>query len=364
MVAGEVSGDRIAAWYIQKRKALAACSIQGIGGDAAVAAGMELYERFEVLNVVGIVEIIKHLPRLLKKIRALAHHILTSNIEEVVLVDFPGFNLRLARLLKKEKPTLKITYVSPPQLWAWGAWRIKALKQFADQVVVMYPFEVSWYRERGLSVSWLGNPVAEEILARRATVAPKQAVIALLPASRKSELVVMLPVFLTVMSKLQRMHPMLSFVIPVPQSLAIDDYEQIAAKYGLEKVCRNIRFISKECEKYHILQSACVAIAKPGTVTLELGLLRVPTVVAYKTSWLSYAIARLVVQVTSMSLPNLLTGKQLFPELIQQACTIDKIVKTTDSLLRKYIHQPEEYASILRSFDDLEDVLCHRSSLW
>lgn len=363
IVAGEVSGDRIAGWYVKKRLAVETCDIEGIGGDIATAAGMRLYERFETLNVVGIVEVLKHLPRLLKTMRTVADHILKSNIEEVVLVDFPGFNLRLAKLLKQQKPTLKITYVSPPQLWAWGAWRIKALKRFTDQVVVMYPFEVAWYRERGLAVSWLGNPVAEQVLAHRAQTAPKQPIVALLPASRASELATMLPLFLAAMSRLKAMHPMLSFVIPVPQSLQVNDYVRIAAVHGFDELCKDICFITDDYEKYRVLQSACVALAKPGTVTLELGLLRVPTVVAYKTSWLSYAIARQVVQVQSMSLPNLLTEKPLCAEFIQQACTVDNIVGAVDALVQQYMHKPEQYAAILRGFDVLEDVLCHRSSL-
>ena len=360
IIAGEVSGDRIAGWYLKKRLAEEPYDVEGIGGDAAVAAGMHLYERFESLNVVGIVEVIKHLPRILKKMGAIAAHILASKIDEVVLVDFPGFNLRLAKLLKKQKPDLTITYVSPPQLWAWGAWRIKGLKRFVDQVVVMYPFEVAWYRQRGLTVSWLGSPIAEQLAPYMVQEVVKLPVVALLPASRFSELETMLPLFLAAMGRLQRMHPALSFVIPVPQSLCKDDYVHVARTHSLAAICDAVHFITDEQEKYSVLRSACVALAKPGTVTLELGLLRVPTVVAYKTSWLSYTLARCVVQVNQMSLPNLLTKKNICKELIQHACTVDNIVHEVDMLVRQYLYNPEQYAAKLQRFAVLEDELCHR----
>lgn len=360
IIAGEVSGDRIAGWYLTKRLAVEPCAVEGIGGDAAIASGMRLYERFEKLNVVGIVELIKHLPRLLQKMRSLVAYIVANNIDELILVDFPGFNLRLAKLLKRQKPSIKITYVSPPQLWAWGAWRIKSLKQFVDEVVVMYPFEVAWYRARGLTVHWLGSPVIDHLAPYRIHMPAKQSVVALMPASRFSELETMLPLFLVVARKLRAMHPMLSFVIPVPQSLKIEDYWHIARDHNLFDVCDAIRFVVGEHEKYEALQVACVALSKPGTVTLELALLRVPTVVAYKTSWLSYAIGRCVVKVNAMSLPNLLTQKPLCKELIQQLCTVENMVCEVDTLIKEYRFQPEEYAAILHGFDVLDDVLCHR----
>ena len=360
IVAGEVSGDRIAGWYLAKRLAVEPCDIEGIGGNVAVAAGMRLYERFESLNVVGIVELIRHVPRLLKKMHVLAAYIIASGIDEVVLIDFPGFNLRLARILKKQKPSLRITYVSPPQLWAGGAWRLKSLKRFIDDVVVMYPFEVAWYAERGLTVRWLGSPVAEHLAPSTTAVVAKKPVIALLPASRLSELETMLPLFLAVVSRLHTMHPMLSFVIPVPQSLTIDDYLRIARAHKRLSVCDVIHFITDDHEKYVALQSACVALAKPGTVTLELALLRVPTVVAFKTSWISYSLARLLVQIDQMSLPNLLTKKQLCTELLQKACTVDNMVREVDALAHQYLYAPEQYVTILQGFDVLADVLCHR----
>ncbi len=352
LVAGEVSGDRIAGWYLAKRLAVdAACVVEGIGGDCAQAAGMQLYEGFNGLNLVGVVELIRHAPRLLKKIQQVADHILSNCFEEVILVDFPGFNLRLAKILKTQKPTLTITYVSPPQLWVWGAWRIKALVARTDAIIVMYPFEVAWYAARGVHVVWLGSPVAEEMAKQRQKI-QQQELVALLPASRSSELKHLFPLFLAVVQKLKAIRPQCRFILPVPQSLRVEQYRAVAQQHGMQAVCAEIIFITDEQKKYTILQTACVALTKPGTVTLELALLQLPMIIMFKASWLSYLLARLVVRVKFMGLPNLLAQVPLCPELIQRDCTVDRMVQEVDKIIAAYQGNSPQYQAILQKYAD------------
>lgn len=351
LLAGEVSGDTIAGWYLKKRKAAEALQVEGIGGNAAVAAGMQIYETFDGLNVVGLLEVARHAPRLLKKIKQVASYILQNNFDEVVLVDFPGFNVRLAKVLKTKKPLLHITYVSPPQLWVWGGWRLKNLAALCDDIIVMYPFEVGWYAARGVTVRWEGNPVAEQI-ANVFVPGPKKQLVALLPASRRSELATLFPIFLQAMQRIVQHHPACQFILPVPQSLTEQEYRAVAQRHGLLNLCDRITFITDAQEKYTALPQACVALTKPGTVTLELALLQVPMVIAFKTSWLSYTLASFLVRVRFMGLPNLLSDKQLCPELIQKKCTVDAIVHQLEEVLNWHQHDHVHYAKILQQYAD------------
>src|SRR5579862_4614825 len=171
IVTGELSGDRVAAWYVAKQYTnfsptkipVYPVYIEAVGGDFLAAQGVTIFKRFESLNVVGIIEIIKHLPRLLKFLNILTHHIIQNDFQEVILVDFPGFNIRLAKYLKKLNKNIKITYLSPPQVWCWGQWRLKTLRRVCDDLVVMYPFEVAWYKQHAMQVRWIGSPVYDSL---------------------------------------------------------------------------------------------------------------------------------------------------------------------------------------------------------
>lgn len=335
IVTGELSGDRLAAWYVQKRFASAEerAGLLAIGGDYLRDVGVALFDRFEKYNVVGIVEIIKHLSHLLKSIRSLGRYILDNNFEEVVLVDFPGFNMRLARMLKKEKPSITITYLSPPQVWCWGAWRVKDLKKHCDQLIVLYPFEVAWYQQRGACALWLGNPVYDAMSNYFSYVTNKKNMIALMPGSRKQEIEQLLPLLLQTVQILKQDIDSPRFIMPLARSISYDFLLSVACTHDLESVLGEVDIVCDDEEKYQLLAQCSAAISKPGTVTLELALLRVPTVIFYTTSWITYFLARIVVKVSWMGLPNLIVGREMFPELIQYNVTPNNIAQHVRTLL-------------------------------
>jgi len=359
IVTGELSGDHLAAWYVNRlKKQHQNIIIDAVGGDSLKAVGAQLHQRFETLNVVGIIEIIKHLPRILRSLKKLSDHILAGNYDEVVLVDFPGFNLRLAKKLKAKNKDLKITYLSPPQLWCWGAWRITSLKRYCDRLIVLYPFEVDWYRQRGVIAEWLGSPVCERLAS---LVSPlqshKQKIIAILPGSRQSEIETLLPKFLAIAQKVKQKHPEVKFMLPVAQSILQSTLESVAHDSGLSDVWKSVEIITGDKQKYQKLEQCSLAISKPGTITLELALLGVPTVVIYKTSWLSYFLARLVVQVKYMSLPNLLLDKEVFKEFIQYDCDPETLARHVSSLYQDFCVGEKDYHRILRDCCELNTLL-------
>ena len=364
LVAGELSGDRIAAWYLQRlRRAEGFVNAQAVGGDNLLFAGAFLYERFERLNVVGIIEIIKHLPRIVRILHRVGRHILDHTFEEVVLVDFPGFNLRLARYLKRRKPSLRITYVSPPQLWCWGAWRIAQLKKYVDHVVVMYPFEVEWYRARGVAATWIGSPVYDALQPYIEAPVPKEKMLVILPGSRSSEIRRMLPLMAEVAKRMLRDASHLRVSVCLAESLDTlwcDEQLKNVGLYHHERV----QVVRTALERHEVMQKSSMALTKPGTVTLELALLNVASVVVFKISRVTYWLGRMFVTVNAMALPNLLLKKKLYPEFIQEACTVDNIYQEM-SLLSRHVEKSDEYyQEIIEGCNTLRSMLSERNVIY
>jgi len=242
LLAGELSGDQLGAWYLKKRLIddTETYHVEAIGGDCLQAAGAQLYERFEKLNVAGIVEIVRHIPRLFSFMNRVIEHLISQKIDEVVLIDFPGFNLRLARKLKQKNPAIKITYLSPPQLWCWGKWRIGSLKKYTDQVIVLYPFEVAWYRQNGMQVVWQGNPVYDRLVPYFSQPVNVTPTVAMLPGSRSKELEVLLPIMGEVVKSLRVQYPEIKFILPRPSSLSLAFVQQQLVHTGLRDIVQVI----------------------------------------------------------------------------------------------------------------------------
>ncbi|MCB9493647.1 MAG: lipid-A-disaccharide synthase [Epsilonproteobacteria bacterium] len=355
IVTGELSGDRVAAWYLNKRKQEGQLgSVHAVGGDNLLQAGAQLYERFEKLNVVGVTQIIKHLPFLLRFLGKLTAHIIDGQYDEVVLVDFPGFNLMLAKRLKKRAPNITITYVSPPQLWCWGAWRVKKIRRYIDSVVVLYPFEVDWYAARGIKASWIGLPMYQRLEPFFGVAAESDMQkIAVLPGSRTSEIETLLPLFLRSIQRLHAHLPDVRFVLPQASSISQKDIMGIAAKHELEHVFDYIDVVTGSESIMRELGRCSLALSKPGTSTLELALLGLPAVVVYKTSWLTYVLARPLVKVQWMSLPNLLLNKPVYTELIQWGCSPDNIAQV---LFERYCAARDKTPAHQENMQDLRSL--------
>jgi lipid-A-disaccharide synthase len=356
IVAGELSGDKTAAWYVKKVMVQKPnIYFEAVGGNFLESCGVKIYERFEKLNVVGIFEIIHHLPHILRFMRRIVEHVKSNKFDEVVLVDFPGFNLRVAKKLKSQIPGIKITYLAPPQLWCWGAWRIKKLKKYCDKVVVLYPFEVEWYAKRGLNAEWIGNPVYDDIKKYFELAEHKENLIALIPGSRISEIKRFTPLLAEIVKLFGLHHPGAKFVLPLAESISEDFIRAEMKKYALNQ--DKIKILRSEQEKFEYLAKCCLAITKPGTVTLELALLKVPAVVFFRISWLTYIIGRPLVKVPFMSLPNLLTNFMIYRECIQGDCKSKYIFDCARRIYQNFVRPNCEYKSFLEKLNYIRILL-------
>lgn len=356
VVSGELSGDLLGAWYLNKKYKNKDVYIEAIGGDNLASAGAILYKRFEGFNVVGITEIIRHIPRLLAFIRSLIEYIKKQEFDEVLVIDFPGFNLHFIKRLKNVLPKILITYFSPPQLWCWGAWRLKTLKKYSDRVVVLYPFEVDWYFKRGLIVEWIGSPIYDRMASILNFNEDKKNIIALLPGSRESEVLAMFPLFIKIALELKKKYSGLSFLIPKAESISYHILQKCFEAAGVDLNKNNSFFEIVDDKNKERLAQCCMAISKPGTVTLELALLKIQSIIVFKVSWITYFIAKWVVNVDFMGLPNLFLNESVFPEFIQ-TFSFEQIIKAASEIYESVIKKDEQYIKNIEKLSFLTDKL-------
>jgi len=339
IVAGEASGDlhgaRLVQALRQERPELAFC---GMGGPELAGAGVELLCDAARIAVVGVTEVLGHLGDILAARRTLVTAMRKRQPALLVLIDFPDFNLWLARTAKKLG--IPIFYYISPQVWAWRSGRTRTIGRLADRIGVILPFEQEFYRRRGVRVDFVGHPLLDSVqrtmeraeFCRAHGLHPEHCLVALLPGSRRGEIQRLLPVFLASARLLARQldRPCTFLLVQAPTVSA----EQLAAA-GIEAANANIDLRIMREHRYDIMAASDAALAASGTVTLELAILGTPMVVAYRVSMHSYWLGRLLVRVPFFSLVNLVAQRRLVPELLQDECTPDTIVRHLLPLLKE-----------------------------
>lgn len=360
---GELSGDRLGAWYLTKRLNMEDRSqCFTIGQHNLLQAGAHYVEGFaslaQNLHIAQGVKLLSNIPRARRDFERLTHYLVDNRFKKIVLVDFPIVNIPLAIILKKQNPQVHITYIAPPELWFWGTWGIDTfLKKYCDEVIVLYPHEQAWYAEHGLQVSWYGYPFIDEFLLYIEQVGQKQPCIALLPGSRPFEVDTYGPLFLEVAQKLKQQYPEISFVIPMAASC---DYYSVKAqviRYGLQ-TCTEI--VTSDMCKKQVLSVCCCALTKPGTITLELALLGVPTVMVLKQSWINDLLFTYFVHQRWVSLPNLLAQQDICSELKQNECNVDALFQHIHCLYASYKENTALYQIMCNKLKSFKAVFIGR----
>ncbi len=333
IVAGEVSGDWIASWYLTStRQGKESAVIEAVGGEHLKNLGIPLYLHLSLLSVVGVTEIVKKLRELYHHFSGIYKRIVFLSPDKLILVNFSTFNLLLAWFLKRANFKGEIVFLSPPQLWVWGAWRVYILKKAVDKVEVIFPFEVEFYKKYEIKVEYVGHPV----LLTSNSFSKIGFGVAVLPGSRPSEIETLLPLFAQCGAYLQLAFPSLEliFCAACPSSAQL-------IKAFLEKTFPLLRYsiTQKKEEAFKV----AVALTKPGTNTLELAWQGIPSVLCYKVSRLTFALARRVVLVSHMGLANLLLKQEIYPELLQSDCKASEMAKKIFPILEEYKRQPDVY---------------------
>jgi lipid-A-disaccharide synthase len=358
IIAGEASGDLHGSNLIKELKKLdASGDFRVWGGDKMQAAGAALVKHYKDLAFMGFTEVLKNISAILKNIQLCKQDILQYRPDALILIDYPGFNLRIAKWARQKN--LKIIYYISPQLWAWNESRVKLIRQCVDKMLVILPFEKDFYKKHGYEVEYVGHPLVEVIenykAQNKSTMqhATKERgevkniehqtinIIALLPGSRKQELELKLPIMLGV----AKHFPGYQFIVAKAPGIEDRFYERFLSPY------KNVSAVSDQT--YSLLAKASAALVTSGTATLETALFGVPEIVCYKGNELSYQIAKRLVKIKFISLVNLIMNKEVVKELIQKDLTVKNLTKELTTILTNHDRQQQ----IANDYAELKNLL-------
>ena len=331
IVAGEVSGDIHGGKLVKAIKKLSPeINIAGIGGENMSSAGMKLLRDVNEMSFLGFTEIIKHLPFVRKVMKELLEWIRIERPIVIVLIDYPGFNLRLAQ--KAKKLGCKIIYYISPQIWAWGKSRIKKIAHVVDEMIVIFPFEEELYRNAGVSVEFVGHPILENLENSSSKVDffseneldPDEKLIGLLPGSRTQEVDSLYKIMIDAVEMLKSEYPNVQSITAKSPVLDNSVYAKIADNNSLKK----------SINTYDVMKHSNLLFVASGTATLESACFGTPLIVVYRVSPISWFIGKILVKIKSIGLVNIVAGKKIAPEILQSELTPSRLATEALTILK------------------------------
>jgi lipid-A-disaccharide synthase len=334
IVAGESSGDLYGAQLVEAMASLAPqVTFYGIGGSEMERRGVNLLFSSSELAVVGLTEVLEKMGHIWRAWKEMKRFIVDQKPHLAVLIDYPGFNLRLARVLKDN--AVPVLYYVSPQVWAWHSSRIKKIAKWVDKMAVILPFEVPIYQQAGVDVEFVGHPLLEVLDAdlsrdearQQLGVPPDALLISLLPGSREREVRSLLPPLMGAAKILSRDFPSCRFMLPLASTVRRDLVQGCIAEshFSLEVV---------EGRTFEVMKAADLLLVVSGTATLEGAIAGAPMVIIYRLSRISYLIARMLVKVKCIGLANIVVGRKVVPELIQNEVTPQRIAQEAEKILQ------------------------------
>ncbi|MGM9453155.1 lipid-A-disaccharide synthase [Legionella bozemanae] len=359
IIAGEESGDVHASVLIRQLKAAYSnIEISGVGGRHMQEAGAQIITDLARFGVTGLTAVIRNLNVIRKAFLAIKKHLNQQKPDLLILVDYPGFNLRLAKYAK-QKLGIKILYYISPQIWAWKANRIHLIKKCIDQMAVILPFEKIIYEKAQVPVSFVGHPLVEKITSvddcqsqRKALGLPQEAnIFALLPGSRVNEIKYHMPVLRDTALILQQRYPNLHFVIPIADTINPEKIKHYFSNLNLP-----ISFVQGQA--VHCMAAANFVIVASGTASLECALLEKPMCIIYRSSFLSYVLAMKFIKVKFFGLCNLLANRMIIPEFLQYDCNAHELTRYIDL----FFNDPEQPTKMISHLNRVKNSLSSEKS--
>ncbi len=361
IVAGEESGDQHAAHFVKQLKQdYPALTFSGVGGQHMQDAGVQLVSDLARYGVTGLLEVLRHAKTIRKAFLLIKAHLQQTRPQLLILVDYPGFNLRLAKYAK-EKLNIRVLYYISPQIWAWKAHRIHTIRRYVDKMAVILPFEKTLYEQAGVPVAFVGHPLVEKLTIQDSVADTKKKlgipgdklILAMLPGSRHNEIKYLLPVLHQTAKNLLRVYPNLHFVMPVARSLS-----QAAINALFDPTDLPITMIDQQAIPT-IYASDYVVVAS-GTASLECALLTKPMCIIYKASLLTYIVAFRIMRIKYLGLCNVLQNKMMVPELLQDDCNAQELTAVMLDLLS----DPEKTQRMVKRLQVLKQTLaCQQADL-
>ena len=355
IVTGEASGDLHGANLVRALRAQCTeISFCGMGGTELASLGVEILCDADKVSVVGITEVFSHLKDIFTALSILKRRMISDPPDLLIIIDLPDFNLILAK--KAKKLGIPVFYYIAPQVWAWRSGRVRTIKRRVDKLGVILPFEENYFKQKGVDTEYVGHPLLDTVkttltrddFLQKYDIGADQRCIGLLPGSRKKEIITLLPYFLGAAELLQKNEKKLNslvFLIPQASTITRKDLDDAGLADCQEQL--NIKVITDD--RYNMMSVCDGAVAASGTVTLELAILKIPMVVVYKLTNITYFLGRLLVKLDHFSLVNLIAGKTAVPELLQHEVTAANIAQKLATL----IGETEEREQTL---SDLQEV--------
>ena len=334
IVAGEASGDMHGANLVREMLNLdPMLNFYGIGGNRLREEGVDLLANASDMAVVGLTEVVSKLGSILKIMGMMKRSLDERRPDLVILIDYPDFNIPLAKAAKKRG--IKVFYYISPQVWAWRKSRIGQIKKTVSKMAVILPFEVETYRQKGFEVNYVGHPLLDMVKLnyskqesrKKFGLSENEITIGILPGSRTSEVRILMPELMQAAQILKREMPDLQFVLPLADTLEETSVTEIISGFNVK-----VKVVSGHT--YDVISCADLALVASGTATLETALLGIPMIIVYKISMLSYFIGRLFVHVKNIGLVNIIAGKTIVPELVQGDASGKRIAAESLSILK------------------------------
>lgn len=353
IIAGEPSGDLHGAGLIQELKKMNPdIEYYGVGGNKLKQEGMNLLFSIEKLSFMGFYEVLKNLKVIRELKKKLLDFISQGKPDLVILIDYPGFNLRFAREIKKKG--IRILYYISPQVWAWGKKRIKTIKKLVNRMIVFFPFEEKLYKDAGVEVNFIGHPLLDLVkpalskveFRKRLQLTGPEILIGLLPGSRWQEIEKVLPVMARACLILKKRLPNLRVAIGLAPNINRERLQVLLKKLNLEAIIL-------EDLTYDLMNHSDLLLATSGTATLESAISCTPLIVLYKTSFFTYLLAKTLVKIPNIGMVNIVAGEKIVPEFIQFQTKPEKIA----SEMEKILTDKEEYERIKRDLSSVKDRL-------
>lgn len=337
LIAGEVSGDLLGANLCQQiKQRYPQAQLRGMAGAKMRQAGVHALVESETMAIMGFWEVIKHLGKIKRVMRKIKLALLEKKPDVLVLIDYPGFNLRIAKFAQRHG--IKVLFYVSPQIWAWRSGRIHTIKQYVDHMAVLFQFEKQIYRQAGVPVSVAGHPLRHlvpshlnQLDCRKQLQLPqKTTIIGLMPGSRRQEIERLLPVMIDTAQQLRQRHPNAQFIIPAAQGLNPELFGDLPAYVHL--INNNTYASIKACD---------AVICASGTATLEVSLLSVPMVLIYKVAPLSYWLGKKLIKTPFIGLCNIVAGQKVCEELIQDDANPDTITQAIERCINDNTYRDE-----------------------
>ncbi|MBL7072182.1 MAG: lipid-A-disaccharide synthase [Candidatus Omnitrophica bacterium] len=350
IISGEPSGDMRGGELVKElSKLVPDLEFWGIGGDSMKREGVSLSEHIRDFSFVGAWEVLCNLGKIRSQYKDLTELILKKKPRAAILIDYPGFNLRIARFLYEHK--IPVIYYIIPQVWAWGAGRVKHLRDHVDKTLVLFKFEETFLTKRGVNAEFAGHPLVDTVAPpaneKREETVPDHFTIALLPGSRKHEVQSLLPVMLQTAEKISLKKPGIRFIVAENSNVDRSLYDSLLSPYAHLSITRVTN------KTFNALDMADFAIITSGTATLEAALLKKPMIITYKAAFITFVLYHIVNKAPFLGLVNIIAGKKIVPELLQNDAKSEKLAAETLEI----ISRPDKMRETKEALQKVADAL-------